>query len=483
MPNQYIESAKKLPPPVSTVAAVLGWALDTLGNAVTVSLLAGVVVGLFASGVLLWKGYYPLAGTLFVRLGDYGAAKSQINVQATQISELNDEVTKLRLSKVGDSDSSTGLIPMSPSGNDIIDNKGRVNFAWNDSKKDRSAYTIVVRQKLANDNQSPVMKEFGYNKIDGDNKWPVSLSAENMPFGEYVWTVKPTRVDFDSATSDDSETSDAIYRRFSVYPSVLAKISALHTLVVGTSLIPDQLFFAKDSGTGKVSGYEPQLLNLIAQRLSSPQSEITVKFHYLSWNDLLPELSNHEIDMVVSSMTKTKTREAAENVTFSTGYYTTHQRFVARRGTEQCLSGKSVGVLGGNPKTTNEIAAELLEPRFGFTNIKRYRTSLELFKGLESAEVDVILVDDISAERYYKENDPVEFFGPNLDETLTKLGFFDNIGFPQEEFGIAVSHESGDLLGVVNSVLDAAKKNGTLNNLSGGLVRGGLKRVSTKPLC
>jgi ABC-type amino acid transport substrate-binding protein len=186
-------------------------------------------------------------------------------------------------------------------------------------------------------------------------------------------------------------------------------------------------------------------------------------------------------------MTKTKPRETAEDVLFSIGYYTTHQRFVVRvpqQGTTPCLLNERIGVVSGEPRTTNELAAELLKGSYGFTDIKGFKSAPELFAALESGDVNVALVDDISAKENYKDNDPAEFFGPDLDEALTRLNYYDAyIGYPKEDYAIAVSKVSSDLLSIVNGALGDAKGNGTLERLSRALVLGGLKRTSSVPLC
>jgi polar amino acid transport system substrate-binding protein len=468
MLDKLLAILKKCPPPVSWIGELVSVILDTFGRVATVSLMVGVLLGLLASSFLLWKGYYPFAGKLFVRLNDYDTAQKMIAAQEQQIADLK------RADEAGSANSE--IEPKTPNGDVIIDYKGRVTFTWTDSKKDRSDYTIVVRQRLGNGNQASLAKEFKYSKKDGYCVWTVTFKDQDMPFGEYFWTVKPT--------GSDSDTS--IYRLFSVYPSTLGKIKSLGTLVVGTSLIPDPLFFHVDEN-GKPTGYEPQLVDLVKQRLSGNVGDVEVKFRYLSWNDLLPKLHSHEIDMVVSSMTKTKPREKAEDVLFSTGYYTTHQRFVVHvpnQGTTPCLVNERIGVVSGEPRTTNEIAAGMLKNSYGFTDIKGYKSAPELFMALDSGDVDAALVDDISAKENYKENESAEFFGPDLDEALNSLNFYDTtIGYPKEEYAIAVSTVSKDLLDIVDDALAAARGNGTLERLSRALVLGGLKRTSSVPLC
>ena len=468
MLTRVIEVTKKLGPPCSYVGVFIEETVVTLGPLATIYLFVGLVAGLLGSGFLLWKGYYPLKGTLFIPLNDYQGA-------LTHIVELNQQKAALERRLTDNSEEGAGVsseskdepTPLAPNGNVIIDYKGRVRFSWNDPKKDRSDYTIQVQR--FGDSQGPV--PYPYSKQGGDHTWTVNL-FDKMPFGEFVWTIR----------NQANDSKRGVYRTFAVYPSELTKLQTLHTIVVGTSLIPDQLFFEYDKD-GKASGFEPQLVDLLVQHLRPAAGEIRVAFRFLAWNDLLPRLASNELDAVISSMTKTRAREMAEGVKFSNGYFTTHQRFVVKRGMAQCLASKQIGVVGGDPKTTNEIAAELLSKQFRFVDIKRYKTAVDLFKALDSDDIDAALVDDISAQRNYREDDPVEFYGPDLDNILRELGFYKTIGFDKEQFGIVVSRDAGDLATAINQVIDESRKSGALDRLSSSLFRTGLKRTSTKPLC
>jgi polar amino acid transport system substrate-binding protein len=207
-----------------------------------------------------------------------------------------------------------------------------------------------------------------------------------------------------------------------------------------------------------------------------------VVVRHLEWDDLLTQLAEDQVDLVVSSMTKTKQRERQYNVVFSDGYFSTHQRFVVRAGQTGCLKNRIVGVVGGNPPTTNQRAAELLSSRFGYgPNLKLMPNTNELFTQIIRGSIDAGLVDDMSA----KDVTGLEFLGGELDQVLTGSGFYgpDIIGYPDEEFAIAVPGGETSLLDKINDMLATMKKDGTLQTMQDKVRPNLLTKVGRQPLC
>ena len=207
-----------------------------------------------------------------------------------------------------------------------------------------------------------------------------------------------------------------------------------------------------------------------------------VVVRHLEWDDLLTQLAGDQVDLVVSSMTKTKQRERQYNIIFSDGYFSTHQRFVVRTGQTGCLKDKLVGVVGGNPPTTNQKAAELLAAKFNYQpTLKLVPNTNELFMQIIRGSVDAGLVDDMTA----KDVPGLEFLGGNLDQVLTGSGFYgpDIIGYPDEAFAIAVPGGETDLLNKINDMLATMKKDGTLQTMQDKVRPNLLTKVGAQPLC
>src|SRR5262249_13907810 len=265
----------------------------------------------------------------------------------------------------------------------------------------------------------------------------------------------------------------------------LQKIEQTRMLNTGTSLILDEASlkqdFSSSSSDELFAGFEIDLIKRLTDNLGISIKPAVVVRH-IEWDDLLTELAEDQVDLVVSSMTKTKQRERQYNVLFSDGYFTTHQRFVVRADHTGCLKGRIVGVVGGNPPTTNQIAAELLSAKFGYQpNPKLMPNTTELFTQIIRGGIDAGLVDDMSA----RDVPGLEFLGGNLDGVLTGSGFYgpDVIGYPQEEFAIAVPGGERNLLDKINALLAAMKKDGTLQKMQDDVRPNLLRKVGAQPLC
>jgi ABC-type amino acid transport substrate-binding protein len=146
------------------------------------------------------------------------------------------------------------------------------------------------------------------------------------------------------------------------------------------------------------------------------------------------------------------------------------------------LKDKLVGVVGGNPPTTNQRAAELLSAKFGYQpTLKLVPNTNELFMQIIRGGIDAGLVDDMTA----KDVPGLEFLGGNLDQVLTGFGFYgpEIIGYPDEAFAIAVPGGETDLLNKINDMLATMKKDGTLQTMQDKVRPNLLTKVGTQPLC
>jgi ABC-type amino acid transport substrate-binding protein len=239
------------------------------------------------------------------------------------------------------------------------------------------------------------------------------------------------------------------------------------------------------------NGFEVDLLHHLAEALGTNGDKPNIAIHHVEWDDLLTQLADNQIDLVISSMTKTKLREKNFNILFSDGYFTTHQRFIFREGTAGCLKDMIIGVVGGNPETTNQRAAKLLSERLGYgTYIKPLAnaTELLLLDQIRHGDVGAGLVDDVSVRKVIVDGQDVtglEFFGEYLDPLLQPLGFYgaDYIGYSAEEFAMAVQSRESDLLRKMNDVLAALKKDGTLQKMQQDVREGLVSKVAKRPLC
>jgi ABC-type amino acid transport substrate-binding protein len=357
-----------------------------------------------------------------------------------------------------------------------------VPFEWASEPGIDSSAQFMINIKRAADTGSGPKSEWNIHAraTNSGNRWEVMFTEKAIPFGEYFWTIR--RPEYGEATAQPR--GGDTYRHFSIYPSVLEKIKATKQLVIGTSVTVDEMFLSAN-----FEGFENDLVNKLLSNGINLPARPAIKWVRMHWDDLLPKLQDGEIDLVMSSMTKTADREKNYRIRFTDGYWTTHQRFVIREtgGAFGCLRNKMIGVLEGLPETTNQIALDLFSI-YGIEkgNIRVY-PDIDAVFGALGKDVDVVLVDDIAARRHYSDSDNVEFYGPELDSYLAALHYYDKgIGYKSEQYAIAVASDQADILSAINGGLLKLTGAGELASLQLGAfqrINKGLTKVSKEKLC
>jgi ABC-type amino acid transport substrate-binding protein len=221
---------------------------------------------------------------------------------------------------------------------------------------------------------------------------------------------------------------------------------------------------------GKYEGLSVELGRYIASELSLrlPQSnpdapeKVQVEIVSFAWQDLLSELSKNSIDMVISSVTATKKREEEFGISFSKGYYVTHQMLLSNqltydsgRSLFENMRKKRIGAVKG---TTNERAAIFLSEKCKCEiEIKsEYLELIESKSALFKREIDLLLTDDIWLTG---QSNLATFnqFGPPLDGVLSEF-YIKEYGRPQEEYAIAFAKRGGEeILQIINEILSSEK--------------------------
>lgn len=151
--------------------------------------------------------------------------------------------------------------------------------------------------------------------------------------------------------------------------------------------------------SGKVVGFEVDLVNEVAKRLGK-----SVEFVNTPFNGLFPAVQSGRINMAVSSITITEKR--LESVSFAQPYYDSDQSLTATaksgiKGLKD-MGGKVVGVDTGS---TGDMWAEKNKAQYKFGDIRR-------FEGLSPAMLDVAAgrvdgyISDIPALLYYVKDKP-----------------------------------------------------------------------------
>jgi polar amino acid transport system substrate-binding protein len=154
-----------------------------------------------------------------------------------------------------------------------------------------------------------------------------------------------------------------------------------------------------EDASGKVTGFEVDLVTEIAKRLGK-----SVEFVNTPFAGLFPAVQSGRINMAVSSITITEKR--LESVSFAQPYYDSDQSLTVTAASGitglKGMSGKVVGVDTGS---TGDMWAEAHKGEYKFGEIRR-------FEGLQPAMLDVVAgrvdgyISDIPALLYYAKDKP-----------------------------------------------------------------------------
>jgi polar amino acid transport system substrate-binding protein len=140
---------------------------------------------------------------------------------------------------------------------------------------------------------------------------------------------------------------------------------------------------------GALTGFNVDLAKAICEVLNV-QCEITAT----NWSDLIPSLEKGEADAAIASIRIT--REALKEVDFTSRYYATPARFVARKDSKltdirpETVEGLKIGVAKG---TGHEA---YLKKYFSKAAIASFDTMEDAQKALQNGAIDLIFGDGIS---------------------------------------------------------------------------------------
>ena len=223
----------------------------------------------------------------------------------------------------------------------------------------------------------------------------------------------------------------------------LIKIKEKGVLVLGTSAdYPPYEFHVEVDGMDTIVGFDIEIAKSIAERIGVELEIIDMKFE-----GLLPALNAGKIDLVIAGMTPTEERK--QSVDFSTVYYKEKQAVVVRADDSGALQsidgfdGKSIGV----QKAT--IQEELAAVEFTESTIKGLDKIPNLILELKTGKIDAAILVSPAANAYVK---------ANSDLAVTAMEFDSEDGS-----AIAVKKNSGELLDIINLVLDELITSGSLD--------------------
>ena len=218
--------------------------------------------------------------------------------------------------------------------------------------------------------------------------------------------------------------------------------------IVTENAYPPLQFLDKD---GAAIGWEYDAIAEMAKRLN-----MTVKYETISWDAMIPAVSEGQFDMGMTGITITDERKAM--VDFSDAYMRSQSVMMARSDDSRFTDAKSFGadealLIGAQAGTTPFYTAvyEVLDGNESNPRIKLFETFGTSVEALKAGDVDTVLTDMTAGQGYVA-----------ASEGKLKL-----VGEPlgTEDFGF-IFPKGSELAAPMNAAIAALKADGTLDTLN-----------------
>ena len=218
--------------------------------------------------------------------------------------------------------------------------------------------------------------------------------------------------------------------------------------IVTENAYPPLQFLDKD---GKAVGWEYDAIAEIAKRL-----DLKVKYANISWDAMIPAVSEGQFDMGMTGITITDERK--QKVDFSEPYMRSESIMMVRGDESRFTDAKSFAanpnlLIGAQPGTTPFYTAvySVLDGNEQNPRIKLMETFGATVEALKAGDVDTVLTDMTAGKGY------VEASGGKLKLVGEPLG--------AEDFGF-IFPKGSELVAPMNAAIAALKADGTFDALN-----------------
>lgn len=228
-------------------------------------------------------------------------------------------------------------------------------------------------------------------------------------------------------------------------PAVSDAPTEKETLVMGLDDTFAPMGFRNEKG--ELIGFDIELATEVAKRLN-----VTIEFQPIDWSMKETELNAGNIDFIWNGYTITKERQ--EKVAFSKPYLENSQIIVVLSDsdveTKADLTDKNIAVQA----ESSALDAINTEPDFvaSVNELVEFSTNNEAFMDLEAGRSDALVVDEVLARYYMRQNGQEKY--KVLEED-----------FGDEEYGIGLRKNETELLKNLDAALDEMKKDGTYDSI------------------
>ncbi|KNB49488.1 glutamate ABC transporter substrate-binding protein [Streptomyces caatingaensis] len=197
----------------------------------------------------------------------------------------------------------------------------------------------------------------------------------------------------------------------------------------------------RDPASGRLKGFDIDLVHAIAKSLLGDPEKVV--FLAIPTNQRIPALKSGKVDIVARTMTINCAR--IKEVAFSTAYFEAGQQLLAPKGSpvtgfdDGSLTGRTVCAASGSTAET-ELAKKGRSVR-----VTTVPNQLDCLVRLQLGRADAVLTDNALAAGQAAQDPSVGLVGKP---------------FTTEYYGVAMNHDSADLVRRVNAVLDDYRRGG-----------------------
>ena len=235
---------------------------------------------------------------------------------------------------------------------------------------------------------------------------------------------------------------------FAAFAQDLPDLGGKEVVVVTENAYPPLQFI---DSSGAAVGWEYDAMAEIAKRLN-----ITVKYENISWDAMIPAVSEGQYDLGMTGITIRDDRK--EQVDFSDSYMTSEMVMMVRGDEARFTDAKSFAadetlLMAAQPGTTPFYVGvyEVLDGNEANPRIKLFETFGATVEALKAGDVDLVLTDGTAGAGY------VEASGGGLKIIGEKLG--------TEDFGF-IFPKGSDLVAPINAAIASMKADGTIDALN-----------------
>ncbi len=198
---------------------------------------------------------------------------------------------------------------------------------------------------------------------------------------------------------------------------------------------------------GNLIGFDVDLANEVAERIG-----MTIEFQPIDWTMKETELNAGNIDLIWNGYTITAARQ--EMVAFTKPYLENSQIIVTLAGSDIAsktdLAGRNVAVQAES-SALDAINAEP-DTASSFGDLAEFSTNNEAFSDLEAGRSDALVVDEVLARFYMRQNGQENY--KVLEED-----------FGDEEYGVGVRKGDTELLKKIDTAFDEMRNDGTYDEI------------------